>query len=116
MLCVCLLCPYLCLSVCLSLCLGVWRSRGASIISKRFSQSRVICHIKVIVDSYKNYSCQLIRTDTSSSSNFTVFVFKLAAYFYTSSATMLSEAVHSLVDMLNQVRGGGTCVIHVILM
>lgn len=36
-------------------------------------------------------------------SNFAVLVFKLIAYFHTGSAAMLSEAVHSLVDMLNQV-------------
>lgn len=35
-------------------------------------------------------------------SNFFVFGFKLGAYFYTGSAAMLSEAVHSLADMLNQ--------------
>ena len=32
-----------------------------------------------------------------------VFVVKLLAYFHTSSAAMLSEAIHSLVDALNQV-------------
>ena len=37
-------------------------------------------------------------------SNFSVFVFKLFAYFYSGSATMLSEAIHSLADLLNQVR------------
>lgn len=35
-------------------------------------------------------------------SNFAVLVFKVIAYLYTGSAAMLSEAVHSLVDMLNQ--------------
>ncbi len=35
-------------------------------------------------------------------SNFIVLVFKVGAYLYTGSATMLSEAVHSLADMLNQ--------------
>ena len=38
-------------------------------------------------------------------SNFAVLVFKLMAYFHTGSASMLSEAVHSLADMINQVRG-----------
>ena len=37
-------------------------------------------------------------------SNVAVFVIKLLAYFHTSSAAMLSEAIHSLVDALNQVR------------
>ena len=32
-----------------------------------------------------------------------MFVFKVIAYLYTGSAVMLSEAVHSLADMLNQV-------------
>jgi len=36
-------------------------------------------------------------------SNLAVFVFKLLAYSHTGSAAMLSEAVHSLVDALNQV-------------
>ena len=36
-------------------------------------------------------------------SNLAVFIIKMGAYFYTSSATMLSEAIHSLADMLNQV-------------
>ncbi|XP_064405221.1 proton-coupled zinc antiporter SLC30A9, mitochondrial-like isoform X2 [Halichondria panicea] len=35
-------------------------------------------------------------------SNFAVFVFKALAYQYSGSAAMLSEAVHSLADMLNQ--------------
>ncbi|XP_065885734.1 proton-coupled zinc antiporter SLC30A9, mitochondrial-like isoform X2 [Dysidea avara] len=35
-------------------------------------------------------------------SNSLVFSFKLCAYFYTGSAAMLSEAVHSLADVLNQ--------------
>ena len=34
--------------------------------------------------------------------NFFVFVCKLAAYFYTGSGAMLSEAIHSLADLLNQ--------------
>ena len=37
-------------------------------------------------------------------SNVAVFVIKLLAYFHTGSAAMLSEAIHSLVDALNQVR------------
>lgn len=37
-------------------------------------------------------------------SNFTVMVFKFGAYLYTGSASMLSEAVHSLADFANQVR------------
>ena len=37
-------------------------------------------------------------------SNTAVMLFKLIAYLYTGSASMLSEAVHSLVDVLNQVR------------
>ena len=36
-----------------------------------------------------------------------VFVVKLLAYFHTGSAAMLSEAIHSLVDALNQVRETG---------
>ena len=36
-------------------------------------------------------------------SNFAVLVFKTVAYLYTGSAAMLSEAVHSLADLLNQV-------------
>lgn len=36
-------------------------------------------------------------------SNFAVMVVKLLAYLHTGSATMLSEAVHSLADMINQV-------------
>ncbi len=36
-------------------------------------------------------------------SNCAVFVFKVLAYLYSGSAAMLSEAVHSLADMLNQV-------------
>ncbi len=36
-------------------------------------------------------------------SNATVLVFKLIAYMFTGSATMLSEAIHSLADLLNQV-------------
>ena len=35
-------------------------------------------------------------------SNFAVFVFKVMATLYTGSAAMLSEAIHSLADMLNQ--------------
>ncbi|XP_028397753.1 zinc transporter 9-like [Dendronephthya gigantea] len=35
-------------------------------------------------------------------SNFTVMVFKFGAYLYTGSASMLSEAVHSLADFANQ--------------
>jgi zinc transporter 9 len=35
-------------------------------------------------------------------SNFAVLVFKTVAYLYTGSAAMLSEAIHSLADMLNQ--------------
>ncbi|XP_046852744.1 zinc transporter 9-like [Xenia sp. Carnegie-2017] len=35
-------------------------------------------------------------------SNFTVMMFKFGAYFYTGSASMLSEAVHSLADFANQ--------------
>ena len=38
------------------------------------------------------------------SSNSLVFAFKLCAYVYTGSAALLSEAVHSLADVLNQVR------------
>lgn len=30
-------------------------------------------------------------------------IFKLIAYIYTGSAAMLSEAIHSLADVLNQV-------------
>ena len=30
-------------------------------------------------------------------------LFKFGAYMYTGSATMLSESIHSLADMLNQV-------------
>lgn len=36
-------------------------------------------------------------------SNSIVFGFKLCAYVYTGSAALLSEAVHSLADVLNQV-------------
>ena len=36
-------------------------------------------------------------------SNSLVFGFKLCAYVYTGSAALLSEAVHSLADVLNQV-------------
>ena len=36
-------------------------------------------------------------------SNTAVLIFKLIAYFYTGSAAMLSEAIHSLADILNQV-------------
>ena len=36
-----------------------------------------------------------------------VFVIKLLAYFHTGSAAMLSEAIHSLVDALNQVKETG---------
>ena len=36
-------------------------------------------------------------------SNFAVLVFKTVAYLHTGSAAMLSEAIHSLADMLNQV-------------
>ncbi len=36
-------------------------------------------------------------------SNFAVFVLKALAYRYSGSAAMLSETVHSLADMLNQV-------------
>lgn len=35
-------------------------------------------------------------------SNFAVFVFKMVAYLHTCSAAMLSEAIHSLADLLNQ--------------
>ena len=42
---------------------------------------------------------------THTLSNFAVLVFKVIAYLYTGSATMLSEAIHSLADMLNQVKG-----------
>ena len=40
-------------------------------------------------------------------SNVAVFVIKLLAYFHTGSAAMLSEAIHSLVDALNQVKETG---------
>ena len=36
-------------------------------------------------------------------SNLVVMLFKFGAYLYTGSGTMLSESVHSLADMLNQV-------------
>lgn len=36
-------------------------------------------------------------------SNSLVFTFKLCAYVYTGSAALLSEAIHSLADVLNQV-------------
>jgi len=36
-------------------------------------------------------------------SNLTVTVMKFGAYFYTGSAAMLSEAIHSLADFANQV-------------
>ena len=36
-------------------------------------------------------------------SNFVVMVMKWVAYVHTGSAAMLSETIHSLVDMLNQV-------------
>ena len=36
-------------------------------------------------------------------SNSLVFAFKLCAYVYTGSAAILSEAIHSLADVLNQV-------------
>lgn len=36
-------------------------------------------------------------------SNLAVMLFKFGAYLYTGSATMLSESIHSLADMLNQV-------------
>ena len=36
-------------------------------------------------------------------SNFAVMMLKLLAYCHTGSATMLSEAVHSLADLINQV-------------
>ena len=47
-----------------------------------------------------------------------MFVFKLGAYFYTHSAAMLSEAIHSLADLLNQVsrRSERSCDIHMMLM
>ncbi|XP_031553608.1 zinc transporter 9-like [Actinia tenebrosa] len=35
-------------------------------------------------------------------SNLSVMLFKFGAYFYTGSATMLSESIHSLADLLNQ--------------
>ena len=38
-----------------------------------------------------------------SPSNLAVMLFKFGAYLYTGSATMLSESIHSLADMLNQV-------------
>ena len=36
-------------------------------------------------------------------------VFKLIAYLFTGSASMLSEAIHSLADLLNQVRDYYNC-------
>ncbi len=36
-------------------------------------------------------------------SNLAVFVFKMLAYGHTHSAAMLSEAIHSLADLINQV-------------
>lgn len=36
-------------------------------------------------------------------SNLAVMLFKFGAYLYSGSATMLSESIHSLADMLNQV-------------
>ena len=36
-------------------------------------------------------------------SNFVVMLMKWVAYVHTGSAAMLSETIHSLVDMLNQV-------------
>ena len=44
-----------------------------------------------------------VHTHTRATSNFAVLVFKVIAYLYTGSAAMLSEAIHSLADMLNQV-------------
>lgn len=37
-------------------------------------------------------------------SNLAVMLFKFGAYVYTGSATMLSESIHSLADLLNQVQ------------
>ncbi len=51
----------------------------------------------------KVLSVLLASFHTVISSNFAVFVFKLLAYFHTGSASMLSETIHSLADMLNQV-------------
>ena len=43
-------------------------------------------------------------------SNFVVMLMKWVAYVHTGSAAMLSETIHSLVDMLNQV-GVAVCTV-----
>lgn len=46
----------------------------------------------------------LVPQHATYGSNFGVLVIKLLAYSHTGSAAMLSEAIHSLADLLNQVR------------
>ena len=88
-----------------------WNQTGRSCTQQYMQEQHIfraeLCSFDIIVQANLLYPTCCATLSLQSEflfySNLAVFVFKLLAYFHTGSAAMLSEAVHSLVDALNQV-------------